>query len=110
MSNPNLTFGSDAVSRLESGLSEVIGELGGIRSRVSGANADAQAGWAGDAAAESVRAAAEMDGVLHRLTGSLENLRELVHMSADGFTVTEQEQAADVRAATAGLNEGITGH
>ncbi|MFD5320089.1 hypothetical protein [Streptomyces sp. NPDC127098] len=88
-------------------MGDVISELGGIRSRVSGASADAQAGWTGEAAAEAARAAAEMDGVLRRLTGSLENLRELVQMSAAGFTAAEQQQAADVRAAAAGLNDGI---
>ncbi|TDC67962.1 WXG100 family type VII secretion target [Streptomyces hainanensis] len=109
MSDPNLRYSADAVGQLKSSLADVIGDLGGIRAQVSGASADTQAGWTGTAAAEAARATAEMDSILRRMTDSLENLRQLVEMSADGFTTAEQEQAAQIRAAAAGLNNGIAG-
>ncbi|TDC20855.1 hypothetical protein E1265_20045 [Streptomyces sp. 8K308] len=109
MSDPNLLYSSDPVERLKGNLDAVISELGSVRSRVSGASADTQAGWSGDAARELVRGAGEMDAVLGRMIPALENLRELVQMSGQGFTAEEQEQAAQMRAATAGLNQGIAG-
>ncbi|MDT0321040.1 WXG100 family type VII secretion target [Streptomyces millisiae] len=108
MSDPNLRVTGSTISELTRDMDDVTRELQGIRSRVSGANAQAQANWSGETARAHAQGAEELDAVLGRLTRSLGNLRDLVQMSADGFTAEEQEQAAQVRAATT-LNDRIAG-
>jgi WXG100 family type VII secretion target len=109
----DLRVSGDRITTLTAGIDEVLGGLRGQHTQLTGVVDSVAAGWRGDAASQFASGQNETNLNLDRLTRALENLRELVQMSRDGFTQEEQDRAAELRSVQSNLqgmgSPGIAG-
>ncbi|ARQ68175.1 hypothetical protein [Streptomyces marincola] len=84
-------------------LDQEVELLNRSRGKISEANAQVTAGWAGDAARQFTSGQNDVSLNLDRLITALRNMRELVQLSRDDFTNEEQEQIAEMQRAHSGL-------
>jgi WXG100 family type VII secretion target len=86
-------------------LDSAIESLRGDHNSLTAMQSDLTGGWRGAAAAQFNTGQSDTNVNLDRLIQSLQNLRELVQMSRDGFSQEEDERVAELRTASAGLQE-----
>ncbi|MGW6458715.1 WXG100 family type VII secretion target [Streptomyces sp. NPDC055078] len=90
VTSSEITGLSGKIDKFQNELSSRITSLNGVVDRI-------QAGWKGAASQEYDRVQADLNRRLRNVQRDLENLQNLVKMSADGFDAQETERISSFR-------------